>query len=108
MRRTRIGIEVDSSNNTIGGTSPNTGNVLSGNTQIGLALLGANGGGNFVIGNYIGISTSGTLAVPNGVGLYVTSSTNLIGGQGLANVISGSGRRHQHGDRPVFRRAGGP
>ena len=88
---TGISIGSGSSGNSIGGTTPTTRNVISGNSY-GISLSGS-GANNTVRGNYIGINAAGTAAIPNGTGLYVTmSSGNTFGGSGAGegNVISGN------------------
>ncbi len=86
-----ISIGSGSSGNSIGGPTSTTRNVLSGNsTGISVSAAGAN---NTVRGNYIGINAAGTAAIPNGTGLYVTTSSgNTFGGTGAGegNVISGN------------------
>ncbi len=82
-------------NNTIGGTSPGSRNVISGNSFQGILLSGAETLGNFITGNYVGLNPAGTGAVPNGwSGVEVSSSAhaNLIGGStpGARNVIAGN------------------
>jgi uncharacterized repeat protein (TIGR01451 family) len=85
-----------SSNNTIGGTSSRSANVISGNTVDGL-LINAGGGsasGNDVYGNLIGTNPAGTLAVPNGgcgIDLIAASGTGIgFAAAGSGNVISGN------------------
>ncbi len=84
------------SNNTIGGTTTNSVNILSGNSQNGLALI--NSAGNTVQGNYIGTNTAGTAALKNTAhGIYLENAPdNLIGGltSAAGNLISGN---NQHG-----------
>jgi hypothetical protein len=74
--------------NLIGG-----GNVISGNLNDGIFLTGG-AGGNQVQGNYIGLSVTGTNALPNGYnGVAISgASSNFIGGVTAAarNVISGN------------------
>jgi len=89
---------------TIGGTSANARNVVSGalNNAAGISIQSgsttANLTGNFVTiqGNYIGTNTSGTAAIGNtGHGISDDSGTvgTIIGGTaaGAGNVISGNG-----------------
>ncbi len=86
------GIQVLSSNNLIGGTSPGAGNLVSGNTNEGVNLVG--GGGNQVLGNYLGTNATGAAALGNnGSGVFMNStSNNIVGGTtaGARNVISGN------------------
>ncbi|HKU74629.1 MAG TPA: SBBP repeat-containing protein [Pyrinomonadaceae bacterium] len=94
-RRNAHGIVLhNSSNNVIGGTSPATRNVISGNGG-GIDIVGS---ANLVQGNFIGTNATGTVAVPQGAGVSifdlspVISTDNLIGGTaaGAGNLISGN------------------
>ncbi|HWB10980.1 MAG TPA: Calx-beta domain-containing protein [Pirellulales bacterium] len=89
------------SNNVIGNFDPRTneyeplgGNVIAGNTEDGVLIVG--GSGNQVVGNDIGVGVDGTTPVPNaedGVRL-VDASSNTIGNtqDDSRNVISGNTR----------------
>lgn len=76
----------------IGGTEPGAANVISGNLDQGLWLVG--GRSNVVQGNFIGVDRTGNAALPNaGAGVRLNnSSENLIGGseEGSRNIISGN------------------
>ena len=98
------GVLVDSSNNTVGGTTAGAGNVISGNGSDGVIILGVfftgdpiPGGvtGNVVQGNFIGTDVSGTAALGNGGnGVFVNAaSDNTIGGMaaGASNTIAFNG-----------------
>jgi parallel beta-helix repeat protein len=78
--------------NTIGGGSAVDRNVISGNTDSGLSIVGSSG--NFVYGNYIGTDASGTADLGNGLrGVSVSNgSNNHIGAAftGAGNLISGN------------------
>ena len=82
-------------NNTVGGTAPGAGNVISGNTGDGLEVNGSDATGTVVQGNFIGLNAAGTAIVGNtGEGLLVNDASGaLIGGTAAAarNVISGNG-----------------
>ncbi len=92
----QIGVEISGNQygttlgNTLGGTTPGAGNLISGNGAYGVDL--ANTYHNVVEGNYIGTDVTGTAALGNGVGVYVVSASasNTIGGTtaGAANLIA--------------------
>jgi parallel beta-helix repeat protein len=80
-------------NNTLGGTAPGAGNLVSGNRNIGISIGGSSG--NVVQGNYIGTNVTGTQALGNsvaGVNIY-GGGNNTIGGtlSGAGNLVSGNG-----------------
>lgn len=84
------GIMIGSANNTVGGSGPGEGNVISGNGSFGLRLAGDD---NVVQGNQIGTNAAGGATLPNALGgieIY-QGANNLIGGlpSGAGNVISG-------------------
>ncbi len=92
------GVNMDtSSNNTIGGTSAATRNVISGNASHGVgfgALFAVESAGSQILGNYIGTDRTGAVAVPNGGnGVdFFGGGNNTIGGlvAGSGNLISGN------------------
>ena len=89
------GIHITSANNIIGGATVADRNVISGNNLQGIFTEGA-GNGNRVIGNYIGVDATGTVALGNGRnGVYFTTANNIIGGTtvGERNVISANATR---------------
>ncbi len=85
------GVEVDGgSNNTIGGSTPGAGNLVSGNH----AGIDAGGSETVIEGNLVGTDITGTLTLGNvGDGLDVYGSGDSIGGTtpGSGNVISANG-----------------
>ncbi len=71
------------------------GNVISGSTNLGIAIHDAGTSFNSVQGNYIGLTAAGTAALPNtfaGIEIFNGAQSNLVGGfTALArNVISGN------------------
>jgi len=74
--------------NTIGLTSSNGSNLISGNGGPGVLIDGSGTTDNTVQGNKIGTNTSGTAALPNhdGVQVYSLAASTLI----TANLISGN------------------
>jgi uncharacterized repeat protein (TIGR01451 family) len=92
-----------STGNTIGGTSPGDGNLISGNDYDGADWTSGNGimvydaDANTIQGNFLGTNADGTGAIPNDrEGVSVANSIdNLIGGgaENAGNLISGNGRR---------------
>jgi CSLREA domain-containing protein len=83
-----------STNNVLGGSSPQARNLIAGNDCVGVGIGPV--GNNKVLGNYIGTNASGTAALPNtgdGVRVYNVSNNNVIGGPaaGEANLIAFNG-----------------
>ena len=87
--------------NTIGGIASSAGNVISGNTEIGIQISNSLARNNKVMGNLIGTDQAGirvflppnaTTGLPVGI-LINDSPANVIGGTttGAGNVISGFG-----------------
>ena len=82
-------------NNLIGGPDAGARNIISGNAQYGVVLIGASS--NAIQGNYIGPDSSGQTAPANdnsygGIGVWGGAANNLFGGSspGAGNVISGN------------------
>jgi titin len=65
-------------NNTIGGTDPGSGNVISGNPQNGIFLNGETG--DTVQGNLIGTDATGTVPLGNGTTGTGNSNVRIVGG----------------------------
>jgi hypothetical protein len=89
-----FGLYVNSSGNTIGGTSPQARNIISGNGASGV-YIGPGTSDNVVWGNYIGTNAAGTAPRPNGQnGVELLGTGHAIGGTapGAGNVISGNTR----------------
>lgn len=90
-----FGVEIRNGahDNTIGGSSPAEGNLISGNANSGIWLQGAGTSNNLVAHNQIGTDSSGRAALKNtfaGVMLSAGANANRIGGAGLGNLISGN------------------
>jgi len=87
------GIKNSGDYTTIGGSSEDERNVISGNAQQGINFTGSTH--NTIIGNYIGTNASGTAAIPNkwsAMCFTGSSNNNIIGGTGTGegNLISGN------------------
>jgi len=95
-----------SHNNLIGGSSPFSGNLISGNHGSGVHLTGASTSDNTLLANIIGLDIRGYLPVSNGTvegdGVLIDSGShnNYVGGQGKfeANIVSGNVRSGIHID----------
>jgi len=88
------GVRIDSSANTIGGSTPGAGNVISGNSANGIYLNGSSASNNLVQGNFVGTDANGTNALGNAnSGINISGAAqNLIGGTvaGARNLVSGN------------------
>ena len=79
------GVFISGANNTIGGTTATTRNVISGNQGSGIEIENSGGFGafgNFVVGNFIGSDATGTIAVGNsntGISIFNGATNNIIG-----------------------------
>jgi hypothetical protein len=96
-----VGIYINAaSGNQIGGTLAGEGNVISGNTSVGVEVYGSGASGNAIDGNKIGVGPNGTTSfrLANGQfvqseGIYIeNASSNTIGGQAPTggNLIAGN------------------
>jgi parallel beta-helix repeat protein len=91
-----------STNNTIGGTTAGSRNVISGQTAAGAVGIEIDHGAanNTIQGNYIGTNVTGTSALPNassGIVIKDSSGTHIGGTTaGARNVISGNGVHGVH------------
>ena len=87
-----IGISISNGaqNNTIGGSNPGEGNLISGNNGGGVSISDSSTVGNIIIGNYIGTDVTGTVDLGNDWnGIYIAfgAQYNTVKG----NVVSGNG-----------------
>ena len=90
-----ISIYAGAQGNLVGGTTANARNVISANTQDGIAIRHANTTGNTIQGNYIGLDVTGTADLGNagnGILIELNTSNNTIGGSaiGAGNIVSGN------------------
>ncbi len=87
-----IGVFLNESDDVLIGNGTALGrNVISGNDSIGIYLSYSDD--DSILGNYIGVNSSGTASLPNDAGIYIQNSQNCaIGGNlaGQGNVISGN------------------
>jgi parallel beta-helix repeat protein len=89
-------ITIQNGGNTVGGTASGAGNVIAGNTGVGILVYNTGSAGNTIQGNLIGLGADGTTAVNNslyGIYLALASVNTLIGGPTAAarNVIGANG-----------------
>jgi len=90
-----VTLYLGASNNMVGGDTPGTGNLISGNGRIGVNV-NKDCSGNRVLGNTIGTDASGTAALGNGesgVLIGFGAHDNVVGGETTAarNLVSGNG-----------------
>jgi len=94
--RAGIGLS-DAPANLLGGTTAGAGNVVSGNGDAGIYLIGSGATGNQIQGNILGADVTGSSPLGNRYeGVYVErASTNTIGGtvSGAGNQISANNTR---------------
>jgi hypothetical protein len=77
LANTGNGVNVAASGITVGGTATGAGNVISGNGEAGVKISANNA---TVQGNWIGLNSSGTAAVPNGANLAANGGVWVISG----------------------------
>jgi hypothetical protein len=89
-----VAIGLGASSTIVGGAGPGEGNLVSGNTTIGVWIDSPETIGNWVQGNLIGTEMSGVSALPNYIGVVIStgSTGNQVGGSapGAGNLISGN------------------
>lgn len=99
-----VGLNIfDSDNNFIGGSLPQSRNVISGNGQrsfpgAGVSMIAGNS--NIFEGNIIGLNAPGTGKLGNSQGLFFTGADNTFGGDaaGAGNTVSGNGEQRPPDD----------
>ena len=102
LGNTGDGVYITTGNNFIGVVGKEgelrtaAGNVISGNASDGVLIAGADAQYNSLVNNEIGTDATGTLALPNKFGVYISDGAdfNTIGGAAPAdrNIISGNTR----------------
>ena len=89
------GVALTASGNRIGGTTVAARNVISGNSQDGVQLVGTTATGNTIQGNLIGVDVTGGKVLANGQeGVRLNAApSNTVGGTltGAGNIISHNG-----------------
>ncbi len=81
----KYGLTINGSGNTIGGGGTAQMDIISGNTNNGIAIVG--GSSNVFIGDLIGLNAAQSAARPNSIGVYINGGNgNVFSG----NVISGN------------------
>jgi hypothetical protein len=97
--RQQFGVLIDQNSDTVtvGGTTPDTRNLISGNLIAGVGLgdqFGAGGSNHIIEGNFVGTNAAGTGALPNNFGISLVGTTSFctVGGTTAAarNLISGN------------------
>ncbi len=96
LGNTYDGVDIETPDNTVGGTEPGARNIISGNGQHGVYINGVDANSNEVLGNYIGTEATGTKDLGNsqdGIQIH-QSKNNMVGGTeaGARNIISGNDR----------------
>jgi hypothetical protein len=88
----QVGVQIDggATDNIVGGTDPNDGNIISGNSSDGVKVSGAGTSRNLVINNNIG----GETHAPNGAdGVFIGGGAtgNVVGAPQAGNTIANNG-----------------
>jgi hypothetical protein len=91
---TGIWINGSANNNTIGGTATGAGNLFAGHNTQAIWLDGIGATNNQIVGNIMGTNSAGSIAIPNGIGVFAEggAANNRIGGTTAAagNLIVNS------------------
>ena len=90
-----VGIYGGAKRNTIGGSTPEARNLISGHDSYGIIIADSGTKNNWVAGNFIGTELTGSRSLKNGfagIGIYAGAQGNLVGGTATSarNVISGN------------------
>ncbi|MFN8523910.1 MAG: hypothetical protein U0821_12495 [Chloroflexota bacterium] len=86
----RYGVSLrDVSNAVVGGPSPGAGNLVSGNTDVGVSVSTSwsQNGGSIVQGNRVGLSADGQATIPNGIGVLIYNEVIGEGVPGLTDAL---------------------
>jgi MBG domain-containing protein len=80
-------------NNLVGGSTAAARNLISGNGQGGINIVGSGASGNRIQGNFIGTNAAGTANVGNtNSGVFISGAPNtIIGGSGTGNILAFNG-----------------
>ncbi len=87
------GINLLGSENTIGGTTVQSRNVIGGNQLTGVYISGIGATNNTLLGNYIGVDATGAAAIANDYGINIADASGTIIGNGTVggrNIIAGN------------------
>ena len=94
LGNTRDGLIINNApNNIVGGTESGSRNLISGNKERGIYILGADATGDRVLGNYVGTDVTGTQDLGNtSHGIWVGATYHTIGGttDAACNLVSGN------------------
>jgi parallel beta-helix repeat protein len=85
----------NAANNLIGGAGGQLNNYISGNSGVGVHIIGAGATGDLIQGNFIGDNQNAASPLPNArEGVLIESPSNVVGGPTIdtLNVISGNGQ----------------
>ncbi|MBN1426250.1 right-handed parallel beta-helix repeat-containing protein [Candidatus Fermentibacteria bacterium] len=92
LRGNGIGIYIqDGAGTVVGGSSPATKNVISGNALAGLILAGSM---DSAVGNYVGTASDGTSPLGNGIGVILGKDEILGGGEPICRNVIASNNSH--------------
>ena len=99
-----MGIELNGTAMTIGGTTAAARNVISGNASDGIDINGAGATNNVIEGDYIGTNAAGSAAIANYAGVEIEGGAtgNLIGSNG--DGVNDAARAKHHQRQPLRRR----
>lgn len=93
LANTQGGLFIEGTPYTIGGTTAEARNVISGNSGTGIDV-GDNTDDLVIQGNFVGLDVTGSAPIPNSFhGIFLQNDGHLVGGTeaGAGNVIAGSG-----------------